>query len=82
MLEKGQAFMRDVPNIEARKLQMAELQNSIQEEVTATQNLQKQIAEVNTRREKLQGQADEIQALTNDQAAGRIRGPFKSTVTL
>lgn len=80
MLDMGEEFMRQVPNIEARKLQMAELQNSIQEEVISAQNLQKQTAEVNTQRDKLQGQADELQALTNDQAAGRIRGPFKSTV--
>ncbi|NOY00336.1 MAG: hypothetical protein GXP30_11460 [Verrucomicrobia bacterium] len=80
MLKMGQDFMRDVPDIQARKLQMAELQNTIQEEVIAAQNLQKQTAEVNTQRDKLQGQADELQALTNDQAAGRIRGPFKSTV--
>lgn len=80
MLKKGQDFMRQVPDIEARKLQMAELQNLIQEEVIATENLQKQVAEVNAARDKLQGQADELQALTNDQAAGRIRGPFKSTI--
>ncbi|MFK5923976.1 MAG: hypothetical protein QM496_17505 [Verrucomicrobiota bacterium] len=80
MLKKGQDFMREVPDIEARKVQMAELQNEIQEEESATQNVQLQIAEVNTRREKLQAAADELQALTNDQAAGRIRGVFKSTV--
>ncbi len=80
MLKKGQDFMREVPDIEARKVQMAELQNEIQEEESATQNVQLQVAEVNTRREKLQAAADELQALTNDQAAGRIRGMFKSTV--
>lgn len=80
MLAKGQEFMREVPDIEARKEQMAQLQNEIQEEESATQNLQLQVAEVNTRREKLQAAAEELQALTNDQAAGRIRGEFKSTV--
>lgn len=80
MLKKGQEFMRQVPDIEARRMQMAELQNSIQEEVAAAQNLQKQTVEVNNQRDKLQGQSDELLALTNDQAAGRIRGPFKSTI--
>ena len=80
MLKMGQEFMRQVPDIQERKLQMAELQNSIQEEVIAAQNLQMQTAEVNTQRTKLQGHADELEALKNDQAAGRIRGPFKSTV--
>lgn len=80
MLDMGEKFMREVPDIEERKLQMAKLQTSIEEEVTAAQNLQKQTAEVNTQRDQLQGQSDELQALTNDQAAGRIRGPFKSTV--
>jgi hypothetical protein len=80
MLEKGQEFMREVPDIEARKMQMAELQNQIQEEESAAQNLQQQIAEVEVRRGKLQATADELVALANDQAAGWIRGPFKSTV--
>jgi len=80
MLKKGQDFMRQVPDIEARKKQMAELQNSIQEEVAAAANLQQQIIVVDDNRDKLQGEADELQGLTNDQAAGRIRGPFKSTI--
>ncbi|MCF6313722.1 MAG: hypothetical protein L3J39_14855 [Verrucomicrobiales bacterium] len=80
MLKKGEDFMREVPDIEARKMQMAELQNQIQEEESATQNVQLQVAEVNTRRERLQSAATELQALVNDQNAGRIRGPFKSTV--
>jgi len=80
MLKKGQKFMREVPDIEARRKQMAELQNSIQEEITATTNLQAQIVQIDDQRDKLQGQANELQALTNDQAAGIIRGPFKSTV--
>ncbi len=80
VLDTGKNFMQEVPDIEARKVQMAELQNEIQEEESATQNVQLQAAQVNTRREKLQSAADELQALTNDQAAGRIRGPFKSTI--
>ena len=80
MLKKGQEFMRQVPDIQARKMQMAQLQNNIQEEITAAEKLQKQIVEVNNQRNILQGQAGELQALTNDQAAGRIRGPFKSTI--
>lgn len=79
-LEEGLEFMRQVPNIEARRQQMAKLQDSIQEEVAAAENLQKQTAEVNAVRDKMQAQADELQALANDQAAGRIRGPFKSKI--
>ncbi|NNE91299.1 MAG: hypothetical protein HKN23_06600, partial [Verrucomicrobiales bacterium] len=79
-LEMAKEVIREFPDIEALKMEMAQLRTQIQELNIEITGLQNNIATAEVQRDNLKKVADDLDKLADDQKKGIITVPFASTV--
>lgn len=79
-LANAQEFLDKVPNIKKLKEEMAERSSQIQEAEIAIASTKGQVSAAEERRQRLDKQRAEMQAVVDDRNRGLIRGEFATTV--